>query len=467
MSYPNAQDYIHAVQDPAAAFRLPELRGAVFDLHPIWGIPAPAAGNAAVVFKAAVDGAATALRFFIREDASSRERYTALGRHFDSRGINDCVARAEWVDDAICLKGFAWPMVRMTWVEGRTLDAYVGHLASSGEVEALASLAEHWRFLVDRLQGAGFAHGDLQHGNVLVDTSSTLRLVDFDGSWLAEFGGSPPPNETGHPNYQRTGREWGRWMDTFPGLVIYTALLTLSRHPEARRLHTGENIVFAGPDFVPPFQTEAWNMVSRIDDPVVRHAADLLRQACQPGWRAADTLESLMSQRPTIVVEPPPQDRPDAGLYGGVPDAARRALWWQSTGGSVGPTPGVSPGSPVPAPRDSTARAMPPPPPKTERPMAGPVTPDDETPSFPGAPGTWAWHQPPTGPPGIVVGRRATQPRPPSSGQLGRTLTWLLLVVFAFLALVALADGEVSGAVVSGLIAVALALSLFLRRRGR
>ena len=34
MTYPNAQDYIQAVQQPQRAFRSPDLRGAIFELHP-------------------------------------------------------------------------------------------------------------------------------------------------------------------------------------------------------------------------------------------------------------------------------------------------------------------------------------------------------------------------------------------------------------------------------------------------
>src|SRR5262249_25462152 len=206
-AYPNAEDYVRAVQHPDRVFALPVLRRVVFELHPLFGIPMPASGNAAVAFKADLDGTDTALRFFIREDASSRERYAALGQHFAARDLEDCVAHPTWVDDAIRVNGRTWPMVQMSWVDGRTLDAYVGHLAGTANVGALALLARTWREFVARLQAAEFAHGDLQHGNVLIDTASTLRLVDFDGSWIAAFHGGPPPPQTRHPNYPRTGRQ--------------------------------------------------------------------------------------------------------------------------------------------------------------------------------------------------------------------------------------------------------------------
>jgi hypothetical protein len=423
MAYPNAEDYVRAVQQPERVFQSPALRQAVFDVHPVFRIPMPASGNAAVVFKAQVEGRDSALRFFIREDASSRERYSALGRHFRARSMVDCVASASWVDDAIAVNGSTWPMVQMQWVEGRTLDAYVGHLASRGDVGALAQLAGTWRHFVDRLQAAEFAHGDLQHGNVLVDASSTLRLVDFDGSWIAAFRGGPPPKETGHPNYQRTGREWGRWMDTFPGLVIYTALLALSRRPMSwEELHNGENMLFSQADFIPPFSTRTWTLLSGIRDPEVDHAARRLMLACTPGWRAEDTLESLLDSRPRIVVPPPRQPAQEVPYTGFHPSAGPATPWWDQAvmdhsarsmprSGSAGIPPHAMP---PPPPK------MPPPPPKTGA-GAGPAwhpshadgsggwhstggpVPPWPPPQQPPRPGLGPWH---TTPPGAPGGRR-------------------------------------------------------------
>jgi len=403
-AYPNAEDYVRAVQHPDRVFALPVLRRVVFELHPLFGIPMPASGNAAVVFKADLDGTDTALRFFIREDASSRERYAALGQHFAARDLEDCVAHPTWVDDAIRVNGRTWPMVQMSWVDRRTLDAYVGHLAGTANVGALALLARTWREFVARLQAAEFAHGDLQHGNVLIDTASTLRLVDFDGSWIAAFHGGPPPHETGHPNYQRTGREWGRWMDTFPGLVIYTALLALSRRPESWvELHNGENVLFSAEDFTPPFQTRTWRFLAGLGDAEVDRVAERLRRACDPAWRAGDTLEALLDARPRVEIPAPPQPVAGAPFSGVDASGAEAAPWWELTAATAGgPVPSsgaaAAPTAPAPPPTGSTIPptapapsltgfTMPPPPPK-----AKPGPSPEEAPSFAGARPAAAWY---------------------------------------------------------------------------
>jgi hypothetical protein len=326
-AFPSAEDYVRAVQDPLRSFHTPSLQQAVFATHPILQIPMPASGSAAVVFKATVDGTPQALRFFVQEDASERRRYDALGRHFVTHGLGDCVAGTRWVNEAIAVNGRRWPMVQMEWIEGRTLDAYVGHLVDHCDVGALHVLAGRWRSQVQRLQTADFAHGDLQHGNVLVDTAATLRLVDFDGSWITDFTDTtewPAPKETGNVNYQPSGRVWGRWMDTFPGLVIYTALLALSRRPDAwRTFYSGENMLFSADDFVRPGATPTWELLAEITDPQVAQAVERLRACCRPGWTADGPMEELLGRERSTPVE----DRPPAPTGFRIVGTAPKQ-WW-------------------------------------------------------------------------------------------------------------------------------------------
>jgi eukaryotic-like serine/threonine-protein kinase len=298
MQYPNKEDYVRAVQR-SESFTSDELRRAEFALHPGWHIPVPAAGTSAVVFKAVMDGEEQALRFLTRHDASRGDRYEALQEHFTVHDLVSCVAMSRWVDGGIRINGRTWPVLRMQWVNGRTLNQYVDHLVEQGDTRALAGLAGAWRELVVRLQGAEFAHGDLQHGNVLVDDCGALRLVDFDCSWIGGFSGQQAPSETGHRNYQPENRPWGRWMDTFPGMVIYLSLLALSKNPRPWDvLNTGENLLFRREDFSPPFDTPAWQHLSSIQDPQLDQLVTRLKECCTPGWSACGGLDELLAPRP-------------------------------------------------------------------------------------------------------------------------------------------------------------------------
>jgi hypothetical protein len=345
MRYPGFDDYMKAVQQPDA-FTTDELRRLELVVHPVFQIPSPASGTSAVVFKAMADGEPTALRFFTRADAGNGRRYDALHEHFVSKDLAGAVALPRWIGDGIRVNGRTWPVVRMQWVEGHTLNQHVEELVSRQDTGSLAALAGSWRDLVNRLQQADFAHGDLQHGNVLVDSGGSMRLVDFDCSWIADFAADAPPSETGHRNYQPANRPWGRWMDTFPGLVIYLSLLALAKRPVWGALNTGENLLFAQQDFRSPFTTPAWAHLSNLQDRRLDELADRLKACCAPGWEATSGLDDLLGpavkpwweRTPTVVpatapaqipVVPVQEQRfPDHPVVP-APMGPPTAQWWQ------------------------------------------------------------------------------------------------------------------------------------------
>ena len=178
-AFPAAGDYYKAVQAPGRCFTVPKLQAAEF----VWDSLGPtlARGSSAVVFQASIQGRPQALRCYIREDASSRDRYSALDTYLAGHDLSPYVSGTTWLDGAITVNRAPWPVLTMDWIDGRTLNEYVDFLVAGSNAAALTTLAGRWRELVALLQRSEFAHGDLQHGNVMVDQDGQLRLVDFDG----------------------------------------------------------------------------------------------------------------------------------------------------------------------------------------------------------------------------------------------------------------------------------------------
>lgn len=410
-SFPSAEDYVKAVQHQES-FTSDELRRAEFVVDRVWRVPKPAAGTSAVVFKALVDGEEQALRFFIRPDVSNGDRYGAIQEHIAGRDLTSCVAVSRWFDDAIRINGRLWPVLRMEWVNGRPLNQHVESLVEQGDTAAIGALATEWRALVRRLQDSEFAHGDLQHGNVLVDRGGALRLVDFDCSWITRFHGQPPPTETGHRNYQPEGRPWGPWMDTFPGLLVYTSLVALSKNPLPWDvLNDDENMLFRREDFVPPHQTPAWWHMASIRDDELDQLAGRLRECCVPGWSASTGLEDLLR----------PRERP----------------WWERTG------------------RDPAATPPPPPPPLPPLP---PPAPDPPT-----APGP----RPVAGEWWAATGSRPEAPEPvpgPRVDVAGRLLVALFVAAACFATVTAASQTAIAGAIAAVLAGIVAMIMLSGRR---
>ena len=297
-TFPAAGDYYKAVQAPGRAFTVPKLQAAEF----VWDALGPtlARGSSAVVFQAAVDGRPQALRCYIRNDASSRDRYSALGAYLAGHDLSPVVSGTTWLDSAISVKGATWPVLQMEWIDGRTLNEYVDFLVTGANTAALATLAVRWREMVALLQNAEFAHGDLQHGNVMVDQEGKLRLVDFDGVWIPQLAGQAPPTEYGHANYQHPARrDWGRWFDTFSALVIYLSLVALSKDPSLwLALYNSKNLLFAKADFFPPFGTQVWKQLAALHDPQVDELTRRLQECCAADWVPDRSLEMTLAQPP-------------------------------------------------------------------------------------------------------------------------------------------------------------------------
>ena len=308
-AYPAAGDYYKAVQVPARAFTVPKLQAAEF----VWDSLGPtlARGSSAVVFQASVAGTAQALRCYIRDDASSRDRYSALDAYLAAYDLSPYVSGTTWLDGAIQVNRATWPVLTMDWIDGRTLNEYVDFLVTSSNAAALTTLAAKWRALVALMQSSEFTHGDLQHGNVMVDQDGRLRLVDFDGVWIPQLAGQSPPTEFGHPNYQHPLQHvWGRWLDTFSALVIYLSLVALGKDPGLwLALYNSKNLLFAKNDFFPPFKTEAWKQLAAMGDPQVDELVRRLQECCDPDWVSTGSLEMTLDRqavspaRPSIPVE--------------------------------------------------------------------------------------------------------------------------------------------------------------------
>jgi hypothetical protein len=476
--FPYAKDYQQALQNPGRVFTHAGMQQARFTLDS-WELPEALTGSSAVVFHATIGAGSYALRCYTRSEASSRERYEAFDSYVSSQQLTGHVASVAWHEDAVRVNGGSWPVLQMEWIDGRILDQYVGYLVESGNTDALATLAGKWRALVRTLQDAQFAHGDLQHGNVIIDERGRLRLVDLDSVWIPPLQGLPPPTETGHENYQHPSRTasvgWGPWVDTFSGLVIYLSLAALARDPGLwLPLYSGDNLLFERDDFHAPFETDAWKHLDRISDPEIRSLVSNLRTCCAPDWTPDKSLELILSPpwwersgpslvtggasatRTTATLTTHPTVKPGAA---GKPGTTRVWQWAEPTGQQPAARPLPSP--PTSAAYEAAAAGP--------RPAAGvrwhtEQLSDQGTPSK--KPGTteW-WQQSPTtvGPP-----PPATPRKPDKSGHL--IASGIFFIVLAVVALTGflvadLVAGAVIGALTLGSAGLALVLSGMSSRR--
>lgn len=292
MSWPTPQDYNEAIQNPRLSFGDPELRAGAPELTSL-GLPRPITGNFASVYRMHCDGCDWAVRCFWREFADLQERYRAISFHLKAANLPYTVG-FEYLPEGIRVRGQWYPILKMEWVEGVLLNDYIkSHLQ---EPAALSLLPARWLAMVHALERASVAHGDLQHGNILV-VNGDFKLVDYDGMFVPALAGRCS-HELGHQNYQhpaRTAHDYGPALDRFSAWVIYVALLAVSRDPQLwTEVNDGdESLLLGKEDFAGAAPSPTLCRLEQHGDAAVRAITVRFHTSLSHGPKRFPPLESL------------------------------------------------------------------------------------------------------------------------------------------------------------------------------
>ena len=362
-NWPSARYFTEAIQCPSVCFSHPLLRGTLPAVDRL-GMPLVTSGQFAYVYKlkSMRGGDDFAVRCFRGYLGDRDQRYRAIQEHLLAAPVS-YLSEFSYAPEGILVGGQRFPILFMKWIDGPTLDLYIGEMLHRPDV--LLHLSEEWLRLLNALQASGIAHGDLQHGNIIVEHGQ-LRLVDHDGIFVTKMTGWTA-SEVGHQHYQhprRNAQHFDAKLDRFSSLVIYLSLLSLAEQPDLWREHHDENLLFTKTDFANP---EASSLFKKIKELGPEHArlADVLASAATGPPTNVPCLLDLVKARSTL---PPWMNAPadldtttktrEVVLAEPRPERAIRWIPWQERGRgrSVPTTPssgmvqtlfGVPPAPPV------------------------------------------------------------------------------------------------------------------------
>src|SRR5262249_20872098 len=198
--------YNEAIQNPSTCFSDAELKQGEAVTNAL-GLPQPCSGNFADVYAVKSGAKKWAVKCFTREIPGLQERYVQISQFLQQVNLPFMV-EFTFLAKGIQVRSQWYPVLKMQWVEGFNLNVFVReHL---DQPPLLQTLAQIWLRVAVKLREANLAHGDLQHGNVLLVPGSKagalgVKLVDYDGMCVPalEFLKSI---ELGHPNFQHPSR---------------------------------------------------------------------------------------------------------------------------------------------------------------------------------------------------------------------------------------------------------------------
>lgn len=281
VSWPTAQDFNEAVQNPRICFLDEELRECEAELNML-GVPRAISGNFATVYRIFNETHNFAVRCFINPVRDQHLRYSILSKHL-ANDSTSAIVNFSFVQEGIKVLGKAYPILKMEWADGQAFTSYIEQNLESKET--IANLRAEFRKMVCDLRKAKIAHGDLQHGNILVKDDGKLVLVDYDGMFVPELVRFHSA-ELGHPNYQhprRAGKHFGLFLDNFAGWLIDTSLICLEEDPMLWKQFDGgdECILFRRKDLQKPDESRIFRALARYSSgrifDAVQHFRSLLK----------------------------------------------------------------------------------------------------------------------------------------------------------------------------------------------
>jgi len=198
------------------------------------------------------NGEKWAFRCWHSDVNNSQKRYELIAEAIQKANL-DFLCEFEYVEKGINVEGTIYPITRMRWVEGVTIKEYICQNKNSKTL--LLELADNFLTMSKALHDLSLAHGDLQHGNILVSPDHKLYLVDYDSFYCPKLKGEAD-TVTGLPDYQHPSRKNNRFVsekiDYFSELIIYLSILAIAENPSLinkYQVEGAERMLFSKEDY--------------------------------------------------------------------------------------------------------------------------------------------------------------------------------------------------------------------------
>lgn len=306
MQWPTPQDYNETVQSPDFCFDNQELQQGAPEVNAM-GLPKPICGNFASVYQFQCATRSVAVKCFLRNVYNQHQRYGHLSQFMQFNHVATLLD-FEYLLKGILVDGNWFPIVKMPWVEGHTLDQFIRK--NMHNRQQLDRFNAQFTDLVLELERSGIAHGDLQHGNIIVRNKDVM-LVDYDGIYVPAMAGEQA-NELGHVNYQhpeRSAENFDATIDRFSAWIIHHTMFFLRLDPTLWQRHAGgeEALLFTSSDYKDPSNSRLLSELTRHPIPEIQKRAEEVRKLLAlplnqiPAFRPEGANLSTLNQTAIVV----------------------------------------------------------------------------------------------------------------------------------------------------------------------
>ena len=282
--WPSPDAYQNAVLSPKRFLRDARLHSTHVESRYFLGSQRPnlRSGNFGAVYRFKGQQRSYALKVFYKADAERQKRYQLIDQHLAGQAPSAHLVSFRYDEEGIQIHRRWYPTLVMDWAPGKTLDLYLQECR--GDIRN-GLFCHSFANMVRALQDRRMAHGDLQHGNILVQAAGQLKLVDYDGMFVPGMSRlGLQAAESGLPAYQHPWRArrpdyFDARLDDFAALVLLLTLASMT--PERwQRYHADDNyLLVSKQSLLFPKRSALFHELANAPDAPLRRLANLLKIA--------------------------------------------------------------------------------------------------------------------------------------------------------------------------------------------
>jgi serine/threonine protein kinase len=261
----NKNDIINAVNNLDTFLKVKALNGAVVKKKTN-GQPFFFTGGFTMVFQLEKQSKKWAFRVWHTNIHNIKERFQKISKYLTTQNL-PYFAEFIYDEKGLLITGELVDTIRMEWINGLLLKDYIEQNLQNKQ--NLEQLAESFLTMCEDLHRHKISHGDLQHGNIIIDSNDKIRLIDYDSICVPDIEGQEE-FVTGLIGYQHLSRVGSNnkaslKADYFSELIIYLSIRAIAEKPELwdnYQIKDSEVLLFNGEDFANFNQSKIYNELS-------------------------------------------------------------------------------------------------------------------------------------------------------------------------------------------------------------
>lgn len=301
--YPSRTDIVTAMRNPQVCFKASELIGGTI-IQKGSRIIQYSGGYTTVFPFNSNNGEKVAVRCWIADIGDAKRRSQEISTYLANLN-NSYFCNFKYLEEAILINGNIFPIVLMDWVEGKTLKDFINDNIHSNP-SSISKVRENFKEMVAYFHQQNIAHGDLQHGNILVNPDCSLTIIDYDSMYIKPLEGMTDSIK-GLPGYQHPSRSANRFvnpkLDYFSELVIYLSLLVFENQPSLWEKHyETEDLLFSKEDFGSTKHSVLINNLLQSNNPTILDLTNkMMEQLAKSDIQQLEPLENLFIDRLEVI----------------------------------------------------------------------------------------------------------------------------------------------------------------------